>query len=186
MKSAQKLLLAGVVAILITGCPSQPVQEEETTEQPAVVEEGQAPEQPTEQQPGAETMPTEEATGFQGSPLDDPESLLSKRTIYFDFDKSNIKDKFRDIIKAHAQYLAENPQARVTLEGHADERGTREYNMALGERRAKAVEQMLVLQGADRSQLKTVSYGEERPAALGHDEEAWALNRRVVIKYTQR
>jgi peptidoglycan-associated lipoprotein len=117
-----------------------------------------------------------------GLPSDD---LLSKRVIYFDFDKSAIKPEFRDIIASHAKNLANNPNARVTLEGHADERGSREYNIALGERRAKAVQQMLLLQGASKDQLMTVSYGEERPVALGHSEDSWSMNRRAELVYTQ-
>lgn len=115
--------------------------------------------------------------------LDDPDSLLSKRVIYFDFDKSEIKSQFRDILNAHAEYLANNQATDITLEGHADERGTREYNIALGERRANAVKRMMTLQGVSASQIRVISYGEERPVALGHNEEAWALNRRVFINY---
>ena len=116
-------------------------------------------------------------------PLDDPNSLLAKRVVYFDFDKSDIKPEFRDILNAHAEYLANHADVSVTLEGHCDERGTREYNIALGERRANAVQRMLTLQGVAASQINTISYGEERPAALGHDEDAWALNRRVEFIY---
>jgi peptidoglycan-associated lipoprotein len=130
--------------------------------------------------------PVEEPMGFQGHPLDDPDSMLSKRVVYFDFDKSEIKDEARDIIAAHAAYLAEHPMARVTLEGHADERGSREYNMGLGERRANAVRQFMLLQGASGRQIEVVSFGEERPAAFGHDEASWALNRRVEILYKSR
>ncbi|WP_455199136.1 peptidoglycan-associated lipoprotein Pal [Kaarinaea lacus] len=117
------------------------------------------------------------------SPLDDPNSMLAKRVVYFDFDRSEVKGEFRAIVSAHAEYLASNPDASVTIEGHADERGTREYNIALGERRAAAVKQVLTLQGASSGQVNTISYGEERPAALGHDEDAWALNRRAEFIY---
>ena len=125
----------------------------------------------------------ESAAAFQGDALDDPNSLLAKRVVYFDFDKSDIKGEFRDVIQAHAEYLANNANVSITLEGHADERGTREYNIALGERRAIAVQKMLTLQGASASQVNVVSYGEERPAALGHDEDAWSLNRRAEFIY---
>jgi peptidoglycan-associated lipoprotein len=125
------------------------------------------------------------ATSFQGDPLDDPDSLLAKRVVYFDFDKSDIKGDFRDLIQAHAEYLASHANVSVTLEGHTDERGTREYNIALGERRANAVQRMLTLQGASASQIRVVSYGEERPAALGHDEDAWSLNRRAEFIYNR-
>ncbi|MDT8384374.1 MAG: peptidoglycan-associated lipoprotein Pal [Gammaproteobacteria bacterium] len=123
------------------------------------------------------------AAAAQGDPLDDPNSLLATRVIYFDFDKSDIRSDVRDVIQAHAEYLASHPDVMITLEGHADERGTREYNIALGERRANAVQRMLTLQGASAGQIRVVSYGEERPAALGHDEDAWALNRRAEFIY---
>jgi peptidoglycan-associated lipoprotein len=134
----------------------------------------------------ATTMAAGSGSGWSGHPLDDPDSLLAKRTIYFDFDESVILDQDRPILEAHAQYLSQNPGASVTLEGHTDERGTREYNLALGERRAIAVRQYMSLLGASGQQLRTLSYGEERPAAMGHNEEAWALNRRVEIIYRSK
>ena len=118
-------------------------------------------------------------------PLDDPNSLLAKRVVYFDFDRSEIKGEFRDIIQAHAEYLASHSDVSLTLEGHADERGTREYNIALGERRSNAVQRMLTLQGVAASQIRTISYGEERPAALGHEDNAWSLNRRAEFIYNR-
>lgn len=121
--------------------------------------------------------------GFEGDLLDDVNALVSKRVVYFDFDRSDVKDDFRAIVAAHGKYLAANSNARVTLEGHADERGTREYNIALGERRIAAVQRILTLQGASSSQVNSISYGEERPAALGHDEDAWSLNRRAEFIY---
>lgn len=133
---------------------------------------------------GGETL-GEKGAAFSGDPLDDPGSLLAKRVIYFDFDQSSIKSDYRAVIQAHAEYLANNSNVSVTLEGHGDERGTREYNIALGERRANAVQRMLTLQGASASQIRVVSYGEERPAALGHDEDAWALNRRAEFIYNR-
>jgi peptidoglycan-associated lipoprotein len=109
--------------------------------------------------------------------------LLAKRTIYFDFDNSEIKGEATDIVAAHAKYLAAHSTARVRLEGNTDERGSREYNIGLGERRSQAVRRALLLQGASDAQLSTVSYGEERPASAGHDDTAWAKNRRVEIVY---
>ncbi|MDX1512951.1 MAG: peptidoglycan-associated lipoprotein Pal [Gammaproteobacteria bacterium] len=135
---------------------------------------------------GATTTGVGTGSTFQGHPLDDPSSLLSKRTVYFEFDSAEIMNEDREIIQAHAQYLAANGSASVTLEGHADERGTREYNIALGERRANAVRQLMTLMGASGGQIRTVSYGEERPVADGHTEEAWRLNRRVEIIYRTR
>lgn len=134
----------------------------------------------------ATTSAAGSGSAWAGHPLDNPDSLLAKRTVYFDFDESVILDQDRPILEAHAQYLSQNPGAAVTLEGHTDERGTREYNLALGERRSIAVRQFMSLLGASGQQMRTLSYGEERPAATGHNEEAWALNRRVVIVYRSR
>jgi peptidoglycan-associated lipoprotein len=120
--------------------------------------------------------PDDEAAGPQAG-------LLAKRTVYFDFDSSEIKGEGTDIVAAHAKYLGANAGTRVRLEGHTDERGSREYNIGLGERRAQSVRRALLLQGASDAQISTVSYGEERPAVAGHDEAAWAKNRRVEIVY---
>src|SRR5215471_19366121 len=109
--------------------------------------------------------------------------LLAKRVIYFDFDSSEIKGEGNDIVSAHAKYLASHASTRVRLEGNTDARGSREYNIGLGERRAQAVRRALLLQGATESQLATVSYGAERPAVAGNDDAAWAKNRRVEIVY---
>jgi peptidoglycan-associated lipoprotein len=108
---------------------------------------------------------------------------LQARTIYFDFDSSEIKPEFADLVGAHARYLASNASIRLRLEGNTDERGSREYNIGLGERRAQAVRRALMLQGVSESQITTVSYGEERPAVTGHTEEAWSRNRRVELVY---
>ena len=134
----------------------------------------------------ASTSATGSGSAWAGHPLDDPNSLLAKRTVYFDFDESVILDQDRPILDAHAQYLSQNLGAAVTLEGHTDERGTREYNLALGERRAISVRQFMSLLGASSQQLRTVSYGEEQPAAREHNEEAWAQNRRVEIIYRSK
>jgi len=120
---------------------------------------------------------------FQGNPLDDPNSLLATRIIYFEYDSSNVREDFRSAIEEHARYLAENPNASMTLEGHADERGSREYNLALGEQRALSVRRQLVLLGAAADQVRNVSYGEERAASDGHDDYDYGLNRRVEIVY---
>jgi peptidoglycan-associated lipoprotein len=113
------------------------------------------------------------------------EGMLAKRVIYFDFDSSEIRGEGTDIVAAHAKHMASNTGQKVRLEGHTDERGSREYNIGLGERRAQAVRRALLLQGAGEAQLSTVSYGEERPAAAGADESAWQRNRRVEIVYLQ-
>lgn len=104
--------------------------------------------------------------------------------IYFDFDQSELRPEYGDLLARHAQRLANNASTKVRLEGHADERGSREYNIGLGERRSQSVRRMLLIQGASAEQIATVSFGEERPAELGSDEDAYAQNRRVEIKYT--
>lgn len=109
--------------------------------------------------------------------------LLAKRVIYFDFDSSEIKGEGTDVVAAHAKYLAGRSAVRVRLEGNTDDRGSREYNIGLGERRAQAVRRALLLQGATEAQISTVSYGAERPAVAGNDESAWSKNRRVEIVY---
>ena len=125
---------------------------------------------------GAGANPDDEAAGPQGG-------LLVKRIVYFDFDSSEIKGEGTDVVAAHAKYLAAHGATRVRLEGHTDDRGSREYNIGLGERRAQAVRRAMLLQGASDAQISTVSYGAERPAVAGHDEAAWAKNRRVEIVY---
>lgn len=116
--------------------------------------------------------------------LQDLLAKLKVRTVYFDYDQSSLQDTDLAVLKAHASYLAKHADAKVRLDGHADERGTPEYNMALGERRANAVALFLKTNGVKDSQLETVSFGEEKPAVDGHDEAAWAKNRRVEIDYT--
>jgi peptidoglycan-associated lipoprotein len=109
--------------------------------------------------------------------------LMQDIVVYFDFDRSDIRPEFNEMLAAHGAYLAANPTTNVRLEGHADETGSREYNIGLGERRAQAVRRILLLQGVAAAQLSTVSYGEERPAVLGSDEETYRLNRRVELVY---
>jgi peptidoglycan-associated lipoprotein len=121
-----------------------------------------------------------------GPEFSDPRNPLSKSIIYFSLDSSEIQPDFVPIVAAHAQYLAAHPSQRVTLEGHGDERGSREYNIALGEQRGKTVAGKLTLQGTSDSQLDNVSYGEEKPAAFGSDESAWEQNRRVELVYQGR
>jgi peptidoglycan-associated lipoprotein len=107
--------------------------------------------------------------------------LMQQLVVYFDYDEADILPEFNALLQAHGQFLAQNPNTQIRLEGHADERGSREYNIGLGERRAQAVRRVLMLQGAGGAQLTTVSYGEERPAQTGSDEESWRLNRRVEL-----
>jgi peptidoglycan-associated lipoprotein len=131
----------------------------------------------------ASTAAASAGAAWQGDPLENPNSMLASRVIYFDFDQSTVRADYLDVISAHADYLAANPHVVVRLEGHADERGTREYNLGLGENRANSVRSLMMAQGVADNQLVVVSYGEERAAAYEHNEEAWALNRRVELVY---
>ncbi len=176
MKKAFLFVLPALALLVITGCETTPVKED-TAEVP--VDEATS-------EDTAQTRGIEETTGFRGHALDDPDSPLSKLVVYFDFDSAEILNADRQTIEAHAAYMAENPGSAVTLEGHTDERGSREYNLGLGERRSQSVKRVLVLLGAGDNQLQTVSYGEEKPDREGHDESAWRYNRRVEIVYRER
>jgi len=137
---------------------------------------------------GAAASGTGTGFGPDGKPLGDWQSgasvdLLSEKRVYFAYDSSELDADSQAIAEAHAAYLSSNPSTRVVLEGHADERGTREYNLALGERRAQSVADVFVALGVSAANIENVSYGEENPVAEGHDESAWRLNRRVEIRY---
>jgi len=121
-----------------------------------------------------------------GPEFNDPNNPLSKRTIYFMLDSSEVMPDFVTVISAHSQYLIANPLQHITLEGNGDERGSREYNIALGEQRAKSVASMMKARGVSENQLNVVSYGEEKPAVLGNNEAAWEKNRRVEVAYQPR
>jgi peptidoglycan-associated lipoprotein len=117
------------------------------------------------------------------TPPKDVAGPLSKRVIYFDYDSSTIKDEYRDVIQAHSDFIKASKEAKSILQGHTDERGSRDYNLALGQRRAESVQQALVVLGVDPMKLEAVSLGEEKPVKEGHDEDAWSKNRRVEIYY---
>jgi peptidoglycan-associated lipoprotein len=126
-----------------------------------------------------------DGSAMGGGALGGPTASQENRVVYFEFDRFDVKPEYNAMLQAHGRYLSANPTARLRLEGHADERGSREYNIGLGEKRAQAVRNVLLLQGAVADQIATVSFGEERPAVIGSDEEAWTLNRRVEIVYPQ-
>ena len=109
--------------------------------------------------------------------------ILARRSIYYDYDQFDIKDEYRGLVEAHAKYLRENPQARILIQGNTDERGSREYNVGLGQRRSDGVKKMLILLGARENQIESVSLGEEKPQADGRDESAWSKNRRSDLLY---
>jgi peptidoglycan-associated lipoprotein len=169
-------LSAALLALLVlAGCASTSEPEPEPAE-PVQTE----PAEPSP--PPKVTPPPRPEVSPEGVPLDDDGQPLGT-TFYFDFDRSELKPRARTILSGHARYLRENRSVRVRIEGHTDERGTREYNLALGERRATAVSEYLQSLGVRSSQLSTVSYGEERPVDPGHNESAWAKNRRAELVY---
>lgn len=116
-------------------------------------------------------------------PLNDPKGILAKRSVYFDYDSFIVKDEFKPVVEAHAKYLSSNKSRKILIQGNTDERGGREYNLALGQKRAEAVRKSLSLLGVSDAQMEAVSFGEEKPKAQGSDEAAWAENRRADIVY---
>ncbi|MBM4196249.1 MAG: peptidoglycan-associated lipoprotein Pal [Gammaproteobacteria bacterium] len=171
-----RILAVVLLSVFFAAC-TRPVQDQDVS---GAAQTGGQP---------AQSGSTSDSGMGQGSAFDDssaagPRASQKNRTVYFDYDRDELKADYQQIVTDHGKYLAANPGARVRLEGHADERGSREYNIGLGERRAQAVRQALLLQGVGAGQLTTVSYGEERPAATGSDDESWSLNRRVEIVYT--
>lgn len=170
-------------AMLMTACASKGNVDEGagTTADPT------ATEQQAEDANAVDTAGvTGEAMDAQSAEAQAQAALLEQTVFYFDFDQSTIKSDSKAALMAHAAYLAGNSAARVVLEGHADERGTVEYNLALGERRAMAVRRFLMANGANADQMKVVSFGEERPAVMGSNEAAYSKNRRVEVKYQSR
>ena len=167
MKFAVRILFATLLVAGMAACAKKAVKTEA----------------PVESAPVAQTKPSDTGGKYKVGDLDS-DSCLRQRVVYFDLDQTVIKSEFQAQISCHAAYLRQFPNARVTLEGHADERGTREYNLGLGERRGNAVQSAISSAGASGGQLNVVSYGEERPVDRGHDESAWAKNRRVEIVYT--
>ena len=166
----KQLIIPALLALLITGCSSTP----DTNEANA----------PVESRNGIATV---NAGGVDGrnlpAVLTDPKSILSKRNIYFDYDRYDVKPEYKDLVTAHAKFLSNNRQFRVLIQGNTDDRGSREYNLALGQKRADSVKKMLVLMGAREDQVEAVSLGEEKPRAEGANEAAWAENRRSDILY---
>ncbi|TVS14132.1 MAG: peptidoglycan-associated lipoprotein Pal [Wenzhouxiangella sp.] len=175
MKTALRFAALVLLAAFLAAC-ARDVREEPT-----------APEPPPPPPPPVEEVERLDARDFSDPRnLDNPDSLLSQRTIYFEFDRSNVRAEFRPIIDAHATYIQANPSARVILEGHTDERGSREYNLGLGERRGNSVQDLLVAAGVASRQIEVVSFGEERPVCRESNEDCWQRNRRTEIVYTAR
>ena len=178
MKMMLKLFVVISVIVLLASCASKGGV---STSGTSDIQEGAAT---TETAPGgAEAYGYARDTGLRGEAVGGPTATLVQRVVYFDFDSAEIRSDSRPVVEAHARYLVENPAAAVILEGHTDERGTREYNIGLGERRADAVRQLMIAYGVAVTQIQVVSYGEERPAVSGQDESSYAQNRRVEITY---
>ena len=174
----KNLAIAVLLATLLAACATpKPVAKGEESS-PAPVTEGKrtAPDAPTVSSPEA-------AASVDQDPLNDRNSMLAKRSLYYPLDGYVVQDDDKPAVQAHARYLAEHPNRKVRVEGHADERGSNEYNLALGQRRADGVKNMLMLGGAKSDQIETASYGEEKPKASDHDESAWSQNRRTDIIY---
>jgi peptidoglycan-associated lipoprotein len=189
-------MLACLVAVFISACAT--TQEEMPTGDGAPVDEqsqGSGSAVDGGDGSGAAATGLEGAEGGDGTAivdtapmtaaemLDQPEGDLANRTIYFEFDSAKLTAESIALLETHGNFIAGNGEVSVRLEGHADERGSREYNIALGDRRAQSVRRVLLFQGASTDQIETVSYGEEKPAVEGHDEEAWSKNRRVELIY---
>lgn len=167
-----------VVAALAAGCASSdkkdtPIADRSsnTTSTPTTMGQGNTTTTPT-------TNPN-----IAGNPLRDPNNVLSKRSVYFDFDSNAVKDEYRALVQAHSRYLTDKRDSRIRIEGNCDERGSREYNLALGQRRADSLKGAMKLLGVAEDQVETVSWGEEKPKANGHDESSWSQNRRSDIVY---
>ncbi len=173
----KKLVISIVLVNLLASCASEKPKEPEAAvpESAPVVT---APVATPEAAPAPAPAPV-----VAVDPLNDPANILAKRSIYYPFDVSAVQDADKPIVLAHAKYLSEHLDRKIRVEGNADERGSNEYNLALGQRRADGVKKMLELGGAKAGQIETASYGEEKPKATGHDEASWSQNRRSDIKY---
>ncbi|MCF6224775.1 MAG: peptidoglycan-associated lipoprotein Pal [Xanthomonadales bacterium] len=176
MNSITKSLLALMLVTGLTACKKDEIKDD--IDSAPIVDSSTAPD--------VTTAAVDPRNHTDVRNLDNPESLLSKRVIYFDYDQSTVRAEFRPVVQAHAAFVAANSSASVTLEGHADERGSREYNLALGERRGNSVSGLFSAQGVRGSQMNVVSYGEERPICRETSDSCWGSNRRVEIVYTAR
>ena len=171
-----RLVAIGLAALVAAGCATTQLEEKK----PAPVTESKPAPAPT---PAPAPVTRAEPAPQPIDPLNDPKSALAKREVFFDFDKFDIKPEYTGLVEAHGRYLASRKDRHVVIEGNADERGSREYNLALGQKRADAVKSRLQLVGASAAQIETVSFGEERPRCTQHNEDCWWQNRRADIKY---
>jgi len=168
-------------ALLLAACSSVPLDEQKGVP----IDDKIKPAAGATTDPAAQTgaVKTVDATGQQTKSDDPTTGLLARRSIYFEFDQFTVPEQYKPLLEAHAKYLGANRARRIVVEGNTDERGSREYNLALGQKRAEAVKRALLLLGVTEVQIETVSFGEEKPKAQGSTEEAWAENRRADIVY---
>jgi peptidoglycan-associated lipoprotein len=186
MNRFQRLLTAATCALVLAGCGST-VKLDESNGAPiegrdAAAAAGQGAGGADASAAGSRQVAPVTASDTK-DPLSDPASPLSKRSIYFDFDSYTVRDEYRGTIQAHGSFLIANKGRRVVIQGNADERGSREYNLALGQKRAEAVRKALSAVGVPEGQVEAVSFGEEKPRATGSDEASWAENRRADLVY---
>ena len=177
-------LWIALIAVAFAGCSTTPTTEAPVDDRSAAAGAGAGSTgAQTGGAAGSGVTGSAVGTGAGANPLRDPNNILSKRSVYFDFDSFVVKEEYRPLVEAHARYLQQNRNARMTIQGNTDERGSREYNIALGQKRADSVKRMMTLLGAGEAQIETVSFGKEKPRNPGHDEAAWAENRRDDILY---
>jgi peptidoglycan-associated lipoprotein len=173
-----KLLVVAAVAALLAGCASTPKEE------PKAAVEDRTPTITVPAKPGVTTVtPVAPKPGQLPNALKDPNNILSKRSLFYDYDKYDVKDEYKPLLQAHARYLAQNRSAKMLIQGNCDERGSREYNIALGQKRADGVKKMLLLMGAQESQIESVSLGEEKPRCTESTETCYSQNRRSDMLY---
>jgi len=181
-----KSILMITLALTLVACGSTEKEVVEPTVEPVQEQPTIETQQPVEEISTPEASPIAEQTLSARELLEQADSPLASRIIYFEYDSARINDDSLALLEAHGIFIAENSNVSVRLEGHTDERGSREYNIALGDRRAQSVRRLLLFQGASSDQIETVSYGEEIPAVVAHSEEAWQQNRRVELVYQVR
>lgn len=197
ISALKQLFFVGLLGATLVGCSSTPTTEENTSKasatqadaEKAAAEQAAADRAQAEAEAAAERQAAAEAaanavpTNADGLTADELYAALQGKVVNFEFDRSEVRSGFYEVIKLNADYLALNSSSIITIAGHCDERGTREYNLALGERRANAVKNALIAEGVSPSRINVISYGEERPVDMAHNENAWTKNRRAEFNY---
>jgi peptidoglycan-associated lipoprotein len=180
----KKLAVSLIMSIFLAACASKPIEEPKAPVTESAPPAATQPEAPAPESSNANAAPEPVMeTKTEVNPLKDPNNILSTRSIYFDFDKDEVKSEYRALVEAHSKYLVEHPNAKLVLQGNADDRGSREYNLALGQRRSVAVRKAMIVLGATDAQIETISFGKEKPRCSEQTEACWSQNRRVDIVY---